>query len=112
MPRRLSVLLPTILVCCVIIILRVAFYSIGYMILVPVWIAGALAGPLTLLYLGYDKGHLIVAALSLTALLLAMILAHPIKTRRWAAIITIIGVCIWMSIGFYNMSEILSRMAT
>lgn len=111
MPKRLSVLLPAILVCCVIISLQVAFLSIGYIILIPVFIAGALFGPLTLLYLVYNQGQLIAAVLCLTALLIAMILAHPIKIRRWAAIITIIGVCVWMTIGYFSIGTVLSMAA-
>lgn len=116
---RLSVLFPTILVCCVIIIVHGAITT-SYLPLplnptfiagaVAVLLAGALAGPLTLLYSVYDKAHLIVAALILTALLLAMILAHPIKPSRWTAIITIIGVCIWMGTGYLAMWEMLARM--
>lgn len=107
MPKRLSVLLPTILVCCVLICLHIAIFT-GYIILIPVFIAGALIGPLTLLYLIYDKQALIFAVLILTALLIAAILAHPIKMRRWAAIITIIGVCIWMRIGYFAIGIVLS----
>lgn len=108
MPRRLSVLLPTILICCVPICLLVAFWSIGYIVLIPAFIAGALLGTLPLLYLVYDKPPLIVAVLMLTALLITMILAHPIKMRPWATTITIIGVCIWMTIGFFSIAIVLS----
>lgn len=112
MRRRLSVLLPTFLVCCVIISLHVAISNIGYIVLVPAFIVGALFGPLTLLYLVSNQPPLIVAVLMLTALLIAMILAHPIKMRHWATTITIIGVCIWMTIGYFFMGEVLSRVAT
>ncbi len=111
MPRRLSVLLPTILVCCIPICLFVAVASIGYIILIPAFLAGALLGPLTLLYLVSNQPPLIVAVLILTALLITMILAHPIKIRPWAATITVIGVCIWMTIGFFSIAIVLSMAA-
>lgn len=108
MPRRLSVLLPTFLGCCVPICLYVAvFSSIKHILLIPVLIVGSLFGPLTLIYFSFNPTSICVI-LILTVLLIAMMVAHPIKMRRWAAIATIIGVFIWMSIGFSGFLVILS----
>jgi hypothetical protein len=111
MPRRLSVLLPTILGCCVIICLFTAVFLNLYISLIPLFIAGSLLGSLTLIYFFYQPPW-IFAILILTALLIAMILAHPIKLSRWSAIVTVIGIFIWMVIGFSGFVTILSYRAT
>lgn len=112
MLRRLSVLLPAFLGGCVIIALWsvVTDFYIGA---IPLFIGGSLLGPLTLIgyFLG-DQPRWVLALIILTPLLIAMLLAHPTKLSRSSAIVTVIGVLIWMGMGLVGLLAILTAMAT
>jgi hypothetical protein len=108
---RLSVALPAFLGGCVLIGLYTVVFFSSYIKLIPLFIAGSLLGSLTLIYFFYQP-PLIFALLILTASLIAMILAHPIKLTRWSAIVTVIGILLWMGIGFRGFLIILSYIAT
>lgn len=112
MLRRLSVLLPAFLCGCIIIALWsvVTNFYIGA---IPLFIGGSLLGPLTVIfYYLSDKPRWFLALIILTFLLIAMLLAHPIKLTRWSAIVTVIGVLIWMGMGLAGLLAILTAMAT